>query len=96
MELAAGEVLFRQGDQSDWVYVVLSGAVELVQDDAVVATAGPGDWFGEMGPLFSLPRSATARSGAAATVLEPLTTGELRTRLGVATLRDLAARPEPL
>jgi putative ABC transport system ATP-binding protein len=96
VELAAGEVLFRQGDQSDWVYVVLSGAVELVQDDAVVATAGPGDWFGEMGPLFSLPRSATARSGAAATVLEPLTTGELRTRLGVATLRDLAARPEPL
>ena len=62
VELADGEVLFHQGDPPDWVYVVVSGTIELVQDDVLVASAGAGDWFGEMGPLFSLPRSATARA----------------------------------
>jgi hypothetical protein len=71
---AAGEVLFRQGDPADWVYVVVSGLVELVQDGVLVSTAAAGDWFGEMGPLFSLPRSATAQAGATAAVVEPVTT----------------------
>jgi putative ABC transport system ATP-binding protein len=94
VELEAGQVLFEQGDLADWVYFVVSGAIDLVQDDAVVSTAGAGDWFGEMGPLFSLPRSATARAGGA-TVVEPVSVGELRSRLGLATLRDLEGRRQP-
>jgi putative ABC transport system ATP-binding protein len=67
--LAAGEVLFRQGDPSDLVYVVLSGAIDIVRelangDEELLTRLGPGDYFGELGPILSLPRSATARAGA--------------------------------
>jgi putative ABC transport system ATP-binding protein len=91
IELEPGQILFHQGDAADWVYLVVSGSVELVQDDIVVAAVSAGEWFGEMGPLFSLPRSATARAVMAA-VVEPITVGELRSRLGVATLRDFDSR----
>jgi putative ABC transport system ATP-binding protein len=65
--LSTGQVLFSQGDPSDLVYVVLSGEVEIFRsrEDAVeerVTVAGEGSYFGELGPLMNLPRSATARA----------------------------------
>jgi putative ABC transport system ATP-binding protein len=67
VDLAAGEVLFEQGSRGALVYVVEHGAVELVQTnpsggDRLVAVAGAGEYFGEMGPMLGLPRSATARA----------------------------------
>jgi putative ABC transport system ATP-binding protein len=65
--LAAGQVLFEQGDDSDLVYMVESGEVETLRVHAdgseerlTVITAG--SYFGELGPLLNLPRSATARA----------------------------------
>ncbi len=53
-----------------------------------LALFGAGDYFGEMAPLFGLPRSATARASTAVTVTGyPL--GEFRELLGVDHLRDL-------
>ena len=75
--LEDGQVLFHQGDPPDWVYVVVSGTIDVIQDGVLVASAGAGDWFGEMAPLFSLPRSATARASGAA-VVEPISVRELR------------------
>ena len=92
VELEDGQCLFHEGDASDWIYFVVSGTVDLVQRDETIASAGVGDWFGEMGPLFSFPRSATARARGV-TIVEPVSTGEFRSRLGVATLRDLLGRP---
>jgi putative ABC transport system ATP-binding protein len=65
--LPAGEILFRMGDPSDLVYVVSSGEVELYREregaeDEVVAVVGPGTYFGELGPLLDLPRTASARA----------------------------------
>ena len=65
--LAEGEILFRQGDLSDLVYVVEEGDVELVRGladggEEVLARYGPGEYFGELGPMFRLRRSATARA----------------------------------
>ena len=37
--------------------------------EEVLKVAGPGDYFGEMGPVFGLPRSATVRALTAATVI---------------------------
>ncbi|MDQ1521927.1 MAG: putative transport system ATP-binding protein [Actinomycetota bacterium] len=73
IELANGEVLFQQGDRGELVYVVDEGAVEIVRvrDDGTeerLNTVGPGNYFGEFGPMFGLPRSATARA-VGATVL---------------------------
>ena len=67
IELAAGEELFRQGAPSDLVYVVKHGSVELVRElegggEEHLSTAQPGRWFGEIGPMLGLPRSATARA----------------------------------
>ena len=65
--LAEGEVLFRQGDPSDVVYVIDSGTldVSVARSDGteeVLARLGPGQHVGELGPLLGLQRSATARA----------------------------------
>ncbi|MCE3249224.1 MAG: hypothetical protein K0R41_3049 [Geminicoccaceae bacterium] len=70
-ELASGEILFQQGDPSDWVVLVRSGRVEVLREtggDAILlGTARAGEFIGEMGVLEARPRSATVR---AATDLE--------------------------
>jgi putative ABC transport system ATP-binding protein len=62
-----GEVLFEQGDLSDLVYFVEEGAVELFRrrvdgTDEVFSVVSPGHYFGEVGPLLGLRRSAAARA----------------------------------
>jgi putative ABC transport system ATP-binding protein len=80
--LAGGEILFRQGDASDVVYVVEDGCVELVRvlaggGEEIVARHGRGEYFGELGPMFGLRRSATARAVGPA-VLRGLSLAEFR------------------
>jgi putative ABC transport system ATP-binding protein len=72
--LAAGEVLFRQGDASDLVYVVQAGEVEIFREkddrsEEHVTVIGPGGYFGELGPLLHLPRAASARARTDTTVV---------------------------
>ena len=67
VELAAGQTLFRQGDWGELVYIVERGEVEIVRElagggEELRAVTGPGDYFGEIGPLYAMPRSATARA----------------------------------
>lgn len=69
VDLAAGEVLFRQGDQGDLVYEVDSGEVEIVRERLdgtfeLLTVIEPGGYFGELAPMFGLRRSATARAKA--------------------------------
>jgi CRP/FNR family transcriptional regulator, cyclic AMP receptor protein len=56
-------VLISEGDASDSFYIILSGRVKVFVSDAhgkeiVLATEGPGDYFGEMA-LDDQPRSAS-------------------------------------
>jgi putative ABC transport system ATP-binding protein len=65
--LGEGQFLFRQGDPSDLVYVVQSGEIEIVRElvdgaEEHVTVIGPGGYFGELGPMLNLPRSASARA----------------------------------
>jgi putative ABC transport system ATP-binding protein len=67
VDVAAGEVVFEQGSRGELVYVVESGRVEILRhrSDGTVeelAQLGPGEYFGELGPLLGFPRSATARA----------------------------------
>jgi MFS family permease len=55
----AGEVVLREGDDSDRFYVIESGGVEVTQAGAVLRQEGPGDFFGEIGLLRDVPRTAT-------------------------------------
>jgi thioredoxin reductase (NADPH) len=55
-EVAAGEVLFAEGDETYDLIVVLEGEVQIVGNagrpaDAVIATYGPGQFLGEIGLL---------------------------------------------
>lgn len=59
--LEAGEEVFRQGDEADFMYVVLKGEVEIVFGDDVVDRLHEGNVFGEMALVDRSPRSATAR-----------------------------------
>ena len=60
-----GEVVFVEGDIGRALFVLESGAVELTRPSpgekpAVLYKLKPGDFFGEMALLESLPRTATA------------------------------------
>lgn len=60
------ETIFHQGDPGDSLYVIESGAVKIVLPDpegeegAIIATLGPGDFFGELALLDGEEHSATA------------------------------------
>lgn len=70
--IEAGEVLFREGEPSDSVYLILDGEVEILrsQDGRAVrlGTRKAGEIIGEMGVIRDLPRSATVRVVADAKV----------------------------
>lgn len=61
-----GETIFHQGDLGDSLYVIESGAVKIVlpsqeaEEEAIIATLGPGDFFGELALLDGTEHSATA------------------------------------
>ena len=57
-----GEVIFAQGDPGDRMYLVRTGEVEILHNDAVVDTIGAGEIFGEMALIDGSPRSAGARA----------------------------------
>ena len=64
-ELSKGTVLFREGDPGKEMYVLQSGKVAIsrrVRDvEKVLATLGPGEFFGEMALLDQGPRTATVK-----------------------------------
>ncbi|BBX27475.1 ABC transporter ATP-binding protein [Mycolicibacterium alvei] len=96
--IEAGEVLFSQGEMGDLIYIISEGEIDLVRElssggEEVIKVVGPGDYFGEMGPLFSLPRSATARAKTDATVVG-YTIQAFRELLGPTGARNLIGQPE--
>ncbi|WP_421725226.1 Crp/Fnr family transcriptional regulator [Bauldia sp.] len=58
--LAVGEALFREGEYSGAIYVLLEGELEVRKGDVAIASvATPGAFFGEMSVLTGGPHSAT-------------------------------------
>ena len=57
---AAGEIVFEKGDPGEVMYVVIGGAVDLIDGDRVVATVEAPGLFGEMALIESKPRSLGA------------------------------------
>jgi len=60
----AGSVLFEQGQPGTELFLVISGAIDIVKDSRRIVTLGPGSTFGEMAMLDEPNRSATAKAAA--------------------------------
>ena len=67
------EIIIKQGEQGDWMYIVQEGMVEIVseteQGEVLLALRGKGEFFGEMAIFERKPRSATVRALGEARVL---------------------------
>lgn len=68
LQIAPGEVIYREADAGDRMYGIVEGRVELRCDDVVVGELGPGDIFGERAIIDGAPRSRTAVAITDATV----------------------------
>jgi CRP-like cAMP-binding protein len=68
-----GEIIFREGDEGDRMYVVQSGAVRItkktVSGELTIAMLRSGEIFGEMAVFDKMPRSATAVAAGEARIL---------------------------
>ncbi len=68
------EVIFREGDRGDWLYVLVDGEVEVTkhgpgESALALRRLGPGECFGEIALVSDQPRSASVRSVTSVNVL---------------------------
>ncbi len=59
VSVPAGQVVVAEGAVSDLFYVIVSGSVQVTQEGRVLRTESAGDFFGEIGLLRDVPRTAT-------------------------------------
>ncbi len=93
LDVTADSVVFRQNTMGDLIYVVAEGQFEIVRElpdgsEELLSTATAGEYFGEIGPLFGLPRSATVRAITDGRLIG-YTVKEFRQRLGAHGIHDL-------
>jgi CRP-like cAMP-binding protein len=74
IEIAAGTIIFNEGDAGREMFVVLAGRMEVIKlskrnREIVVASLRSGTWFGERSILDVMPRPATIRAAEATRLL---------------------------
>lgn len=100
-EFSAGDVLFREGQAGDVMYVIQEGAVRLHKEidgqTTVIAELGAGDFLGESVAILGAPHTATAVATAPTrclavrpATLESMVVGEAE--IAVQLIRGLTAR----
>ena len=73
-QVKAGEVIIKENDQAAGFFIVTTGKLEAVRGEGtsnpqVLASFGPGDFFGEMALFEGFPRSATVHASEDSEVL---------------------------
>lgn len=67
-----GQIILKEGSSGDWVYVVLSGSVEISKTIGgrkfIISVLEPDEVFGELGYLGDIKRTATAQAIGETTV----------------------------
>ncbi|MBM3823858.1 MAG: cyclic nucleotide-binding domain-containing protein [Verrucomicrobia bacterium] len=97
-----GEVIFKEGDAGDGIYMVIVGAVQISAmvnpaERRVLSRIGANDFFGEMAVLDNEPRSASATAEADSHLYfiprtEMLSMLERNPKLAVALVREFSQR----
>jgi CRP-like cAMP-binding protein len=59
IDVPSGRELMHQGEAGREFVVVVAGEAEVRRDGDLIATRGPGDFFGEMALLLDRPRTAS-------------------------------------
>ena len=64
VNFSKGDIIFKEGDQGDWFFIVREGKVKVVKQrkwlmDKVITELGPEEFFGESALYLNKPRSAT-------------------------------------
>lgn len=61
-----GQIIFNEGSSGDWIYVIMSGSVEISKNVGgkkyVITTLQPDELFGELAFIGGINRTATARA----------------------------------
>ena len=64
-----GQVVIREGDKGDELFIVLSGKVNVSRGGETLTRLGAGEHFGEMALIRAVPRSATVTSDGGAELI---------------------------
>ena len=70
LECAPSQVIFKEGDQGDAMYLIVDGKVKVHSGDHVFAELGTNQCFGEMSILDAEPRSASITAMTDLTLLK--------------------------
>lgn len=62
VRVPAGGVVFSKGEPGDCMYIVQSGAIDMMIGDKVIESIGPNEALGFMSMIDDNPRSSTARA----------------------------------
>ena len=62
IKVPAGGIIFSKGEAGDCMYIVQSGAIDMVIGDKVVETIGANEALGFMSMVDDNPRSSTAKA----------------------------------
>ena len=97
VEFPADRTIARQGEIGTGFFLIVTGQARVVRDGTLIATLGPGDFFGELSLLDQAPRVATVIAteptvclAIASWEFEKLL--EAQPRLAIAILRGVAGR----
>jgi serine phosphatase RsbU (regulator of sigma subunit) len=83
VNLKSGEILFREGDPGEHLYVVVNGTLEILKapgtaDEMMLNTIHEGEYIGEMSLITGAPRTASVRAFAGEVVLLRMNRGQLK------------------